>query len=81
MGKFTTNIFINSSQQKVFDFLSDPANLSKWNSNFTSAEGHPAMHLVSVQRTEYALKWLEGKMTVCSRSCKSTMQRDRKCQR
>lgn len=38
MGKFTLNIFINRSQQDVFDFLSDPANLSKWNSNFASAE-------------------------------------------
>ncbi len=38
MGKFTLNIFINRSQQDVFDFLSNPTNLSKWNSNFTSAE-------------------------------------------
>jgi uncharacterized protein YndB with AHSA1/START domain len=38
MGKFTLNVFINRSQQDVFDFLSNPANLSKWNSNFTSAE-------------------------------------------
>lgn len=29
MGKFTVNVFINRSQQAVFDFLSDPANLSK----------------------------------------------------
>ena len=36
--KFTLTVFINRSQQDVFDFLSDPANLSKWNSNFTSAE-------------------------------------------
>ena len=38
MGKFTLNVFINRSQQDVFDFLSNPANLSKWNSNFKSAE-------------------------------------------
>ena len=38
MGKFTLNVFINRSQQDIFDFLSNPANLSKWNSNFTSAE-------------------------------------------
>jgi uncharacterized protein YndB with AHSA1/START domain len=38
MGKFTLNVFINRSQQDVFDFLSNPANLSKWNSNFASAE-------------------------------------------
>jgi uncharacterized protein YndB with AHSA1/START domain len=38
MGKFTLNVFVNRSQQDVFDFLSDPANLSKWNSNFAAAE-------------------------------------------
>ena len=38
MQKFTVNVFINRSQQDVFDFLSNPANLSKWNSNFESAE-------------------------------------------
>ncbi len=38
MGKFTLSVFINRSQQDVFDFLSNPANLSKWNSNFESAE-------------------------------------------
>jgi carbon monoxide dehydrogenase subunit G len=38
MGKFTLSVFINRSQQDVFDFLSNPANLSKWNSNIESAE-------------------------------------------
>jgi uncharacterized protein YndB with AHSA1/START domain len=38
MGRFTASIFINSSQQKVFDFLSDPAHLPKWDSDFESAE-------------------------------------------
>jgi hypothetical protein len=38
MSTFKLNVFINRSQQDVFDFLSDPANLSKWNSNFASAE-------------------------------------------
>jgi hypothetical protein len=38
MQKFTVSIFINRPQQDIFDFLSDPANLSKWNSNFASAE-------------------------------------------
>jgi uncharacterized protein YndB with AHSA1/START domain len=38
MVKFTVSIFINRSQQEVFDFLSNPANLSKWNSNIESAE-------------------------------------------
>ncbi len=38
MQKFAIRVFINRSQQDVFDFLSDPANLSKWNSNFASAE-------------------------------------------
>jgi hypothetical protein len=37
MGKFALSVFINCSQQKVFDFLSDPANLSKWDSDFESA--------------------------------------------
>jgi len=38
MGKFTLNVFVNRSQQDVFEFLTNPANLSKWNSNFASAE-------------------------------------------
>ena len=38
MQKFTVSVFINRSQQYVFDFLSDPANLSKWDSDFESAE-------------------------------------------
>jgi uncharacterized protein YndB with AHSA1/START domain len=38
MQNFTVSVFINRPQQDVFDFLSDPANLSKWNSNFASAE-------------------------------------------
>jgi hypothetical protein len=38
MGKFAFGVFINHSQQDVFDFLSDPANLSKWSSAFESAE-------------------------------------------
>jgi hypothetical protein len=36
--KFTLSVFINRPLQDVFDFLSNPANLSKWNSNFASAE-------------------------------------------
>jgi hypothetical protein len=38
MGKFTVSVFVNRSQQDVFDFLSNPVNLSKWNSNIESAE-------------------------------------------
>jgi len=38
MQRFTLSIFVNRSQQDVFDFLTDPVNLSKWNSNFASAE-------------------------------------------
>jgi uncharacterized protein YndB with AHSA1/START domain len=38
MEKFTISVFINNSQQEVFDFLSDPANLSKWDADFESAE-------------------------------------------
>jgi len=38
MGKFTLNVFINCPQQDVFDFLSNPANISKWDSDFESAE-------------------------------------------
>ena len=38
MHKFTLSVFINRSQQDVFDFLSDPVNLPKWDSDFESAE-------------------------------------------
>jgi carbon monoxide dehydrogenase subunit G len=38
MGKFTLSVFINRPQQDVFDFLSNPANISKWDSDFESAE-------------------------------------------
>lgn len=38
MGQFTLGVFINRSQQDVFDFLSDPANLSKWNSTYEAAQ-------------------------------------------
>jgi len=38
MQKFTASVFINRSQQDVFDFLSNPANISKWDSDFESAE-------------------------------------------
>jgi uncharacterized protein YndB with AHSA1/START domain len=36
--KFTLSVFIDRSQQDVFDFLSDPVNLPKWDSDFESAE-------------------------------------------
>jgi hypothetical protein len=38
MGKFTVNGFINRSQQDLFDFLSGPANIPKWDSDFEWAE-------------------------------------------
>jgi hypothetical protein len=38
MGKLALSICINRSQQDVFDFLSNPANLPKWSSAFESAE-------------------------------------------
>jgi uncharacterized protein YndB with AHSA1/START domain len=38
MQKFTVSILINRPQQDVFDFFSNPANLSKWDSDFGSAE-------------------------------------------
>ena len=38
MGKFAFGVFIHHSQQDVFVFLSDPANLSKWSYAFESAE-------------------------------------------
>lgn len=38
MGEFALSVFINRSPQDVFDFLSDPANLSKWNASYKSAE-------------------------------------------
>ena len=34
MGKFTVSVFINRSQQDVFDFLIDPANLFKMEFKF-----------------------------------------------
>ncbi len=36
--KFTLSVFISRSQQDVFDFLIDPVNLPKWDSDFESAE-------------------------------------------
>ena len=38
MGMFTLRVFINPLQQDVFDLLSDPADLSEWDSDFESAE-------------------------------------------
>jgi hypothetical protein len=38
MGKVAFNVFINCSQQDVFDFMTHLANLSKWNTSFESAE-------------------------------------------
>lgn len=38
MGTFAFSLVINRSQQDVFDFLSNPANLPKWSSAFESAE-------------------------------------------
>jgi len=34
MQKFTLSVSINRPQQDVFDFLTNPANLSKWDSGF-----------------------------------------------
>jgi carbon monoxide dehydrogenase subunit G len=38
MSKFALGVFIDRPQEDVFDFLSNPANLSKWDSDFESAE-------------------------------------------
>lgn len=38
MGNFSFSVYINSPQEKVFDFLTDPSNLSKWNSTFEAAK-------------------------------------------
>lgn len=38
MRKIRLSIHINRPREDVFDFLSDPANLSKWNSVMDSAE-------------------------------------------
>lgn len=38
MYKFTKSVFINRSQQTVFDFLSNPANMPKWQPAIISAE-------------------------------------------
>jgi carbon monoxide dehydrogenase subunit G len=37
MGKFTVSAFINSSQQDVFDFLSNAANFQRWMPHMQSA--------------------------------------------
>ena len=37
MGKLEFSVFINRSQQEVFDFLSNPANLSRWSAAYNSA--------------------------------------------
>lgn len=52
MQKITVSVFINRSQQDVFDFLSDPANLSKWDSDFESAEWTSSDAPVSVHLIE-----------------------------
>jgi len=36
--KFTKSVFINRSQKDVFDFLSDPVNMPKWQPALVSAE-------------------------------------------
>ena len=38
MYKFTKSVFVNRSQQDVFDFLSNPANLSTWQPAIESAK-------------------------------------------
>ena len=38
MFTFDTTIFIDRPQQEVFDFVSNPANNTKWQSNFASSE-------------------------------------------
>ena len=38
MSTFTLSVFIDRPQQDVFDFLSNPANISKWDADFESAE-------------------------------------------
>ncbi|GEM_PF-826863 len=38
MYKFTKSVFINRSQQDVFEFLSNPANMPKWQSAVELAE-------------------------------------------
>lgn len=38
MGQFSVGVVIDRPPNQVFDFLSDPANLSNWNSSFDSAQ-------------------------------------------
>jgi len=38
MGQIAASVYINRSQQDVFDFMSNPANLPAWKSAFASAE-------------------------------------------
>ena len=37
MYKFTKRVFVNRSQQDVFDFMSDPAHLNQWQPTIESA--------------------------------------------
>ena len=68
MGKFTLSVFINRPQQHVFDFLSNPANLSKCSSDFESAEwtSADAPGIGSTYRVSANL--LGSKKEDCSRS-------------
>jgi hypothetical protein len=49
MGKLILGVLSKCPQQDVFDFLSDPANLSKWSSALDATEWNPATRPVSVR--------------------------------
>ena len=49
MRKFTVSVFINNSQQDVFDFLSNVANFQRWMPIMQSAAWYPAVSLILVQ--------------------------------
>ena len=68
MGIFALSVFINRSQQDVFDFLSDPANLPSGVQLLNRQNGPPAMRPVLVQRIAYQPNYSERKRMGCSRS-------------
>ena len=52
------DMFINREPQVVFDFLSEPANLPRWNPMFQTAEG--AMDASKVSSSRWATRRFRG---------------------
>jgi carbon monoxide dehydrogenase subunit G len=63
MGKFTVSVFINRSQQDVFDFLSDPAIKHKWIPMYESAAAWTSSGEPGVGSTFRTIIKIAGKNT------------------